>query len=142
MNLSSNSGDLFLVMFSDSDIAKWSQCECSKAGYVAHFSLAPYILERMLSKLSDCPYIIIRKSLNFFIFWWIFKQLSSGRSNGYHYLNLELGTYCVATLYLQLKFMGRSTAEYFYIHLLLVLVFLPVTDFAGCFSWTKCESLS
>ena len=37
MNSSFNSGDLFSVMFSDSDIAKRFQCGRTKAGYVAHF---------------------------------------------------------------------------------------------------------
>ena len=37
INSSFNSGDLFSVMFSDSDIAKRFQCGRTKAGYVAHF---------------------------------------------------------------------------------------------------------
>ena len=49
MNSSSNSGDLFLVMFPDSDIAKRLQCGRTKAGYIAHFGLAPHFHELMLS---------------------------------------------------------------------------------------------
>ena len=45
MNSSPNSEDLFSVMFPDSDIAKPFQCGHTKAGYVAHFGLAPYFHE-------------------------------------------------------------------------------------------------
>ena len=55
MNSSSNSGDLFFVMFPDSDIAKRFQCGLTKVGYGAHFGLVPYFHELILSKLSDCP---------------------------------------------------------------------------------------
>ena len=58
MNLSSNSGDLFPVMFPDSDIAKRIQFGPTEAGYVAHFGLAPYFHE-LMSKLSDCRYIFL-----------------------------------------------------------------------------------
>ena len=44
MNSSSNSVDLFSVMFPDSDIAKRFQCGRTKAGYVAHFGLTPFFL--------------------------------------------------------------------------------------------------
>ena len=57
MNSFSNSGNLFSVMFPDSDIAKRIHCGYSKADYVAHFGLMPYFDELMLSKLSNCPYI-------------------------------------------------------------------------------------
>ena len=57
MNSSSNSGDLFSVMFPDSDIAKRFQCGRSKAGYFAHFGLPSDFYELMLSKLSDCSFI-------------------------------------------------------------------------------------
>ena len=55
-NSPSNSGDLFSVVFPESDIAKQFQCGRTKAGYVAYFGLAPYFHELMLPKLSDCPY--------------------------------------------------------------------------------------
>ena len=56
MNSSSNSGDLFSVMFTDSDIVKRFQCGGTKGGHVAHFGLPSYFHE-LMSKLSDCPYI-------------------------------------------------------------------------------------
>ena len=37
VNSSLNSGNLFSVIFSDSDIAKRFQCEHTKVGFVAHF---------------------------------------------------------------------------------------------------------
>ena len=57
VNSSSSSGDLFSVMFPDSDVVKQFQCGHTKAGYVAHFGSVPYFHELMLSKLPDCPYI-------------------------------------------------------------------------------------
>ena len=42
MNSSSNSGDLLSVMFPDTDIVKRFRCGRTKAGYMAHFGLAPY----------------------------------------------------------------------------------------------------
>ena len=42
MNSSSNSVDLFSVMFPDSDIAKRFPCGRTKAGYVAYFGLTPF----------------------------------------------------------------------------------------------------
>ena len=56
MNSSSNSGNIFSVIFPSLDIAKQLQCGCTKVGYVAHFGLPPYFLELLLSKLSDWPY--------------------------------------------------------------------------------------
>ena len=47
MNSSSNSGDLFFVMFPGSDIVKRFQCGCTKDGYVAHFGLVPYLHDLM-----------------------------------------------------------------------------------------------
>ena len=38
-----------------SDVAKHSHWGHTKAGYVAHFGLAPYFQELKLSKLSDYP---------------------------------------------------------------------------------------
>ena len=43
----------------------------------------------------------------FFIFWWVFKQFSSERSNGYHHS--ILGLWC--HLLPRMGFMGRFTAE-------------------------------
>ena len=83
-NSSSNSGDLFFVVFPESDILKRFQCGRTKAGYVAYFGLAPYFHELMLPKLSDCPYFSLS-------FWQILKHFSSERSNGYHYSILGLG---------------------------------------------------
>ena len=66
VNSSSSSGDLFSVMFPDSDVVKQFQCGHTKAGYVAHFGSVPYFHELMLSKLPDCPYIssFFEKCLN------------------------------------------------------------------------------
>ena len=98
MNSSSNSGNWFFVMFLDSDIVKWFQCRRTKAGYVAHFSLAPYFHELMLSKLSDCPNFSLTfdKSSNSFV--------RKGQLD-------ILETNCVATCYLGSESMGRSIAE-------------------------------
>ena len=85
-------------MFLDSDIVKRFQCGRTKAGYVAHFSLAPYFLEQMLSKLSDCPNF----SLSFD------KSSNSLVRKG----QLDISeTNCVATRYLGSESMGRSIAE-------------------------------
>ena len=98
MNSSSNSENWFFVMFLDSDIVKWFQCRRTKAGYVAHFSLAPYFHELMLSKLSDCPNFSLTfdKSSNSFV--------RKGQLD-------ILETNCVATCYLGSESMGRSIAE-------------------------------
>ena len=42
MNSLSNSGALFTAVFLDSEIAKRFQCRRTKAGYIAHFGLAPF----------------------------------------------------------------------------------------------------
>ena len=84
VNSSLNSGDLFSVIFSDSDIAKWFQCE--------HTRLV--LLPISLFSRTDVVKII-RLSLYFFIFWRIFKQFSSERSNGCHsILGLGEKLYC------------------------------------------------
>ena len=54
VNSSSSSGELFSIVFPDSDISK--RFQRTKASYVAHFGLAPYFHELVLLKLSDCPY--------------------------------------------------------------------------------------
>ena len=104
VNSSFNSGDLFSIIFPDSDIAKRIQCGRTKAGYVAHFVLAPYFHELMLSKLLGCPYV----SLSF--------DESSSRLVQKGQMDIiirfwDSETNSVATRYLGLEFMGRSTAE-------------------------------
>ena len=103
MNSSSSSGDLFSVMFPDSDIAKRFQCGRTKALHVAHFGLAPYFHELMLSKLSDCLYIPLSfdESLN----------ISVQESQMDIIRIWDFGTNCVATHYLGSEFVGRSTDE-------------------------------
>ena len=54
VNSSSSSGELFSIVFPDSDISK--RFQRTKASYVAHFGLAPYFHELVFLKLSDCPY--------------------------------------------------------------------------------------
>ena len=104
MNSSSNSGNIFSVMFPSLDIAKQLQCGCTKVGYVAHFGLPPYFLELLLSKLSDCPDF----SLSF--------DESSNISVQKCQIDIiiqfwDSETNCVATRYLRSEFLGRSTAE-------------------------------
>ena len=104
MNSSSNSGKLFSTMFPDSEIAKRFQCGPTKAAYVAHFGLAPYFYQLMLSKISSCPYYTISfdESLN--------SSVQKGQMDFIiRFWNSD--TDSVATRYLGSEFMGRSTAE-------------------------------
>ena len=59
MNSLSNSEALFTAMFPDSEIATRFQCGQTKAGYVAHFSLAPYFNDIFCSQISTCPYYAV-----------------------------------------------------------------------------------
>ena len=104
MNTSSNFWDLFSVIFPDSDIAKQFQCERTKAGFIAHFGLAPYFHKLMLSKMSDCPYI----SLSFA------ESLHSSVQKGQMDIIIRFWDSeknCVSRRYLGSEFMGRSTVE-------------------------------
>ena len=92
INTSSNFGDLFSVIFPDSDIAKQFQCGRTKAGFIAHFGLAPYFHKLMLPKMSDCLYI----SLSFDEYLNSSVQKCSEKN-------------CVSRRYLGSEFMGRST---------------------------------
>lgn len=103
MNSSSNSGELFSVMFPDSDIAKRFQCGRTKAGYVAHFGLAPYFKNNLLSQLSPCPYYSVSfdESLN--------NVVQKGQMDfNVRYWDEDFNR--IATRYLGSEFMGRSTA--------------------------------
>ena len=105
MNSFSNSGDLFSVTFLDNHITKRVQCGRTKAGNVAHFGLAPYFHELMLSKLSDCPYI----SLSFDKSWnsWVQKS----QTDIIIWFWGKAWRQTVATRYIGSEFMGRSIVE-------------------------------
>ena len=101
--MKSSSEDLFYIIFSVSDVAKQFQCGCNKSGHVAHIGLASYFHE-LMSKLSDCPCI----------------SLSFDNSSNIWVQKGELDviiwlwgseTNFVATWFLGLHFVGRSTAE-------------------------------
>ena len=104
MNSSSNYGALFTAMFPDSEIAKTFQCRHTKAGYVAHFSFAPYFNDIFYSQISTCPCYAV-----FFV-----GSLNDAVQKGQ--MNLII-RYCdndvdqVATRYLGSEFLGRSTAQ-------------------------------
>ena len=125
MNSSSYSGDLFSVMFPDSDITKRFQCGRNKAGYFAHFGLPSDFYELMLSKLSNFFY--------FFIFWWILKQSVQKAQMDIIIRFWYSETSCGATRYLGSKWVGEDEdvllRKKFYNCFLLVLVILTSQKF-------------
>ena len=91
-------------MFPDSEIATRFQCGQTKAGYVAHFSLAPYFNDIFCSQISTCPYYAVSfdESLNDVV-----QKVQMDLNIWYWGNDLDQ----VATRYLGLEFLGRLTPQ-------------------------------